>query len=157
IFADLQSDGSFKFDALPAGKYKLLVDIHGERPPETCGWGLMLAQGSTDFAVGDQPVSLPVLSVSVTKRPQASSPAPQLAALKSTNERFDLSALRGKYVVLDFWAGWCAPCRAAQPALKAIDRKYKDKVSIVGLNFDYTDAKAKEAIESIHTPWPQLM
>ncbi|HTQ37863.1 MAG TPA: carboxypeptidase regulatory-like domain-containing protein [Pirellulales bacterium] len=156
-FADLQPDGSFTFDALAPGKYVLLVEIHGERPPETCGWGLLLAKGHAEFTVSDQPLTLPTLLLMATSRPHAGDPAPQINSATADGQVVQLSDFRGKYVVLDFWAGWCAPCRAIQPALKVTAEKYKPQVAFVGLNFDYTTDKAKQAIESIHSPWTQLL
>jgi thiol-disulfide isomerase/thioredoxin len=48
-----------------------------------------------------------------------------------------LSQLRGKVVVLDFWASWCGPCRMAIPALERIHQRYKDHgVVVIGININ---------------------
>jgi thiol-disulfide isomerase/thioredoxin len=155
--ADLNPDGSFTFDALAPGTYMLLVDIHGPRPPMTCGWGLLLARGRKEFTVGNQPVDLGLVDVKTCGFPSVGSQAPEITGTKADNQTFSLTGLRGHYVVLDFWAGWCAPCVASQPLLKRVYQKHKAKLTVVGLNFDYTDAQARTAIDSIKVPWQQVI
>jgi len=155
--ADLNPDGSFTFDALAPGTYMLLVDIHGARPPQTCGWGLLLAHARKEFTVGNQPVDLGLVDVKPCAFPSPGSQAPEISGRTATEQPFSLTALRGRYVVLDFWAGWCAPCMAAQPLLKGMYEKHKARLTFVGLNFDYTDAQARAAIDEIKTSWPQVL
>ena len=50
-----------------------------------------------------------------------------------TGKKFDLSSLRGKYVVLDFWGTWCGPCISGMPKMKEYLNKYKVKLEIVGV------------------------
>jgi thiol-disulfide isomerase/thioredoxin len=50
-----------------------------------------------------------------------------------TGKKFDLSSLRGKYVVLDFWGTWCGPCISGMPKMKEYFDKYKAKLEIVGV------------------------
>ena len=50
-----------------------------------------------------------------------------------TGKKFDLSLLRGKYVVLDFWGTWCGPCISGMPKMKEYLDKYKAKLEIVGV------------------------
>ena len=51
-----------------------------------------------------------------------------------TGEELQLSDLRGKVVVLNFWGSWCPPCRAEMPSFESIYREYKDKgVVFVGV------------------------
>lgn len=58
-------------------------------------------------------------------RPEMS--APEIAATDINGESFRLSDLRGKYVILDFWASWCVPCRAGNPHLVELWNKYHEK------------------------------
>lgn len=56
-------------------------------------------------------------------------------------ERVKLSDLRGKVVLLNFWASWCIPCRDEAPALEAMWREYRDR-GVVFLGVDYLDTEA---------------
>jgi peroxiredoxin len=54
-------------------------------------------------------------------------PAPVLTATMLDGKKFDLAALKGKIIVVHFWATWCAPCREEMPALEAVWREYRGK------------------------------
>ena len=65
-----------------------------------------------------------------------------------------LSSLRGQYVIVDFWASWCKPCRAGNPAMKELYAKYHDKgLEIIGVSDDSDHEAWKKAIEQDQTPW----
>jgi peroxiredoxin len=65
-----------------------------------------------------------------------------------------LSALRGKYVMLDFWASWCQPCRQENPNVVRIYNKYKNKnFTIVGISLDKDVAAWKQAVAQDGLTW----
>jgi peroxiredoxin len=64
-------------------------------------------------------------------------PAPSLAATELNGQGFDLSALRGRVVIVNFWATWCVPCRAEMPALDAFYRQYHNQgLDMIGVSAD---------------------
>lgn len=68
-----------------------------------------------------------------------------------------LSSFRGKYVLVDFWASWCGPCRAENPNVLKVYNAYKDKgFTVVGISLDDKAANWKKAIRDDQMPWTQL-
>jgi thiol-disulfide isomerase/thioredoxin len=70
---------------------------------------------------------------------------------------FKLSSLKGKYVLVDFWASWCVPCRAENPFLLKAYKELKDKkFEIVGVSLDDKRQNWLQAVESDKLPWTQV-
>lgn len=64
---------------------------------------------------------------------------------------------KGKYVLIDFWASWCPPCRAEIPHLKKVYDKFKSKgFEIVGVSFDKEKEKWVKGIAELKINWPQI-
>ena len=69
----------------------------------------------------------------------------------------DLAAMKGKVVLLDFWATWCGPCVASLPDLKAIYEKLHAKgFEVLGISLDEDKTQLEEFLKTKEVPWPQF-
>ena len=86
--------------------------------------------------------------------PLVGRPAPDFALNDLDGNPVNLRDLRGKVVVLNFWATWCPPCRAEMPEIEAIHQQYKDKgVTVIGIDIRETVAEVRDFIEDGGLSW----
>ncbi len=91
------------------------------------------------------------------KKVAISQPAPNFSVPDTTGKIIKLDDFKGKYILIDFWASWCAPCRAANPKLVEVYNQFSDKnFTIVGISIDKSEDRWKKAIESDNLPWINL-
>lgn len=84
-------------------------------------------------------------------------PAPDIALPNTEGDTVRLSSLRGKYVMIDFWAAWCKPCRIENPNVVRMYDKYHDKgFEIYGVSLDRTKKAWLEAIQEDNLKWTHV-
>jgi peroxiredoxin len=84
-------------------------------------------------------------------------PAPEISLPNPEGEIVKLSDLRGKYVLIDFWAAWCKPCREENPNVVRLYNQYKDKgFEVFGVSLDRTKEAWVEAIQEDGLDWTQV-
>ena len=92
-----------------------------------------------------------------TGMPGIGSQAPDFTMNDTEGKPFKLSQLKGKYVLVDFWASWCAPCRGENPNIVAAYNQYKDKnFAILGVSLDDNKDKWLQAIKADKLEWKQV-
>ncbi|MCB0116628.1 MAG: TlpA family protein disulfide reductase [Caldilineaceae bacterium] len=92
-----------------------------------------------------------------TPQPAVNHPAPDLTLPTLEGGTFHLADEMGKPVVLNFWATWCAPCRAEMPMLQSTWERYGDNVTIVGVDLDEDPAVVQAFVDELELTFPILL
>jgi peroxiredoxin len=83
--------------------------------------------------------------------------APDFAQNTTDDKSLKLSDLRGKYVLIDFWASWCGPCRRENPNVVRMYQEYKDKgFEILGVSLDQAKPNWLQAIQEDQLTWKHV-
>lgn len=106
-----------------------------------------------------------VLPVAASPAQAASAPAPVMVGSPAPafirpgldGKPVSLRSYRGKVVLVDFWASWCAPCMIAMPELIGLQKKHAGRLQIVGVSMDENAADAKAVADRFAFNYPLLM
>jgi len=108
-----------------------------------------------------------ILKIESNKRTAVGKPIIPFSQIGADGKLVDISALKGKVILIDFWGSWCVPCRMSHPALKKLYEKYKSKgFEVIGIANELANStrdKAKQdiawrkAIKEDGLKWLQIM
>jgi len=101
---------------------------------------------------------LMVTSVFIAKaQPKIGSIAPEISLVNKSGQTISLSSLRGKVVLVDFWASWCMPCRKSNHALLPLYNRFRQKgFEIYGISLDQDSLAWQNAIRADRITWMQF-
>jgi thiol-disulfide isomerase/thioredoxin len=95
--------------------------------------------------------------INILKKVDIGQPAPDFAQNDPKGKSHTLAEFRGKYLLVDFWASWCGPCREANPDIVKLYQQYKGKkFDILGVSLDTKADKWQEAITKDKLVWTQV-
>ena len=83
-------------------------------------------------------------------------PAPELPTDVLVGPRVSLADLRGKPAAINFWAGWCDPCRHEAPELERLARSLHGQGRLIGVNYTDSLGSARDFIRKFHLTYPNL-
>lgn len=88
----------------------------------------------------------------------ATRPAPQLSLTDLDGKTWDLSALQGRAVLLNFWATWCEPCREEMPSLQALATRHRaDPMIVLTINYQESEPGIRRFLEGVPLGLPILL
>jgi peroxiredoxin len=106
---------------------------------------------------GESPNLRQKVKAELEKLDKIGKPAPDFAASDLQGKALRLESLRGRYVLLDFWATWCAPCVAELPRLQAANARYHARgLEIVGVSLDESKEAVADFVKTRNVPWRQI-
>ncbi len=92
------------------------------------------------------------------KATAAGTDAPDFTLKSIDGQEVTLSSFRGRYVIVDFWASWCGPCRRGVPAMKELYAEYRDKgLEIIAVSQDDDAGRWQKAVQEDQSEWIHLI
>jgi peroxiredoxin len=135
---------------------KTVVPNLAKRFPKHTGIAGIITQYNQMMVKKDEP-TVPKASPQATGKIAIGFTAPDFTMADIDGKQVSLSSFKGKYVLLDFWASWCGPCRGENPNVVANYNKYKNKnFTVLGVSLDEDKAAWLGAIKKDNLTWTHV-
>jgi len=156
------------------GRYKELMRGLGKEDQEEFAANFADTLASAATAAGEYPIARQVYEVllerygdspnlrqkvrdDLGRLDKVNKPAPNIAVKDIKGELIRLADLKGKYVLIDFWATWCAPCIAELPNVQAAYTKYHDAgFEVIAVSLDESKTPLLDFVKARSIPWRQV-
>lgn len=136
IIAGVDRDVKTFIDEKP-NSFSSLAALQNLNPDNEYDYYLKVIQALDGTANGNEYYDALSSEVLAMRKLAPGSPAPEISLPQPNGEMLSLSDLKGQYVLIDFWASWCGPCRRENPNVKRVYEKYHDKgFEILGVSLD---------------------
>jgi peroxiredoxin len=119
-------------------------------------WSLLLVLGIAWIVVSRSPVEAAPAG-DAGSRPQEGFVAPDFVLHTLDGQEIALATLRGKAVLINFWATWCPPCRTEMPAIQQVHEQYRDQgLVVLAISLQQRDAETAAFVEEMGLTFPIL-
>ncbi len=158
----VDQNGQFRADDIPEGDYVIRIQVYEATPAGSSNFEQELAVGSKEFTItpmpggrSDDPLDVGAVSLQAITTLKVGDVAPAFAVPTLDGKQISLADFKGRYVLVDFWATWCAPCVAEIPGLKKLQDEVgaDERFVMISLSLDETIDAAQAFVKKREMNW----